>query len=200
MAAIASMSKQVSSGLVGVSSHTIPTSSGQSASQGVEIGQVDRRPRVAERAPHLGDQPERAAVRVVAEQDALALSEQSQDVVLGGEAAGERQAVARLLRARPPAPRARSGWGCPIGSTRSPCGCRRRPGRTWSTTRPPVTTAPVDASGCWPAWIARVEKPCRPRARRGHPSSSVHPSSRSGRSIARQSGAGRRSRRARRCG
>ena len=65
--------------------------------QRVEVGEIDGRPGEPERAPDLGDQAERAAVGVVAEQGALALAQQAQDVVLGGEPAGERQAVCGLL-------------------------------------------------------------------------------------------------------
>ncbi len=65
--------------------------------QCVEIGQVHRRPGKAERPPHLGDQPEGASVGVVAQQDPLTRPEQSQDVVLGGQPAGERETVAGLF-------------------------------------------------------------------------------------------------------
>ena len=70
---------------------------GPVAPQRVEVGEVDGGPREPERAPHLGDQPERAAVGVVAEQDPLAGPQQPQDVVLGGEAAREGEAVRGLL-------------------------------------------------------------------------------------------------------
>ena len=56
-----------------------------------------RRPSTRSVRVHLGDQPERAAVGVVAEQHPIAGREQAQHVVLGGEPAGEGQPVAGAL-------------------------------------------------------------------------------------------------------
>ncbi len=62
------------------------------------IGEVDRTPRAAGGLVHLGDQAERAAVRVVAEQDALSRAhEGAQDRVLRRQPARERQAVRAVL-------------------------------------------------------------------------------------------------------
>ena len=94
----ASMSMQLSSGLVGVSSHTIAVSSGSSTD--ADVGQVGRGPRQPERAPHPGDQPERAAVGVVAEHDAPPGRDEAQHVVLGGQPAGEGEPVTRRLERR----------------------------------------------------------------------------------------------------
>ena len=83
---------------------------GPVAGEGVDVGQVGGRPLHAERAPHLGDQAERAAVGVVAEDDTTARRDEAQHVVLGGEPAGERQPVARRLQR---------------GDARLQCGTRR---------------------------------------------------------------------------
>ncbi len=123
----------------------------------VEVGEVDRRPREAERCPHLVDQAERAAVRVVAEQDPLALTQEAQDVVLGGEATGERQPVARLFERGEAQPRARGGWGCPTREYSKPLvdadlvlGERRRQRDRYDD------RATGLGSGAWPACTARV--------------------------------------------
>ena len=65
-----------------------------------------------QRREHPGDQPERAAVGVAAEDDVVArLADGAQQGVLGGQPGGERQAAACPARARraPPAARSRVG-------------------------------------------------------------------------------------------
>ena len=66
--------------------------------QGVDVGEVDGAPGEAERAPHVGDQPVGAAVRVVAEEDPPAGNgEAAQHRVLRCQSAGEGESVVGLL-------------------------------------------------------------------------------------------------------
>ena len=66
----------------------------------VEIAQIARRPRDAESLVHPGDEAERAAVRVVRDDDVVTGLERAQDRVLGRETARERETVPRTFERR----------------------------------------------------------------------------------------------------
>ena len=119
-AATASMSMHVSSGLVGVSSHTIAVSAGQSGGEGVDVGEVGGRPRHARAVPT----PWRSAGTCRRRRRCRARP---------GRPAGpgaarcprrrgrwRRPARGAPTRARRCTPRARCASGCPSASTRSP--------------------------------------------------------------------------------
>ena len=66
----------------------------------VEVGEIGNAVLARPRREHLRDQPERAAVRVVGEQHAVAGREQPQHRVLRGHAAREREAARRAFERR----------------------------------------------------------------------------------------------------
>ena len=117
-----------SSGLVGVSTHTIRVSGRSAASRFVGIGQVDEAEAVAGAArAHALEQPEGAAVQVVAGDDVRAGVEQLEHGRDRGQPGGEGEAPARRLRGRPRSARTPSASGCASGRSRGPCA---RPGST----------------------------------------------------------------------
>ena len=101
-AASASMSPMLSSGLVGVSTQTSRGLAGPDrGAHRVHVGDRRRGVREAPRLLDLGEQPVGAAVRVVGDDHVVAgRAERLQQGVLGGQAAGEREARARPPRAR----------------------------------------------------------------------------------------------------
>ena len=101
--ATASMSIHVSSGLVGVSSQTTRVSSGHAAASASTSVRSTADHSTPSGDQHVGDQAIGAAVGVVAEQHPPAVcagGEAAQHRVLGGEPAGEREPVLRLLERR----------------------------------------------------------------------------------------------------
>ena len=160
--ATAAMSAMPSSGLVGVS-HQITRVSGRSAARSAaDVGEVDRGVLDAPRPEHLVDQPERAAVGVVRDDDVVARRQQhAQQHVGGAHPRPERDGVPPALqRGEALLQRGAGGVGA-SGSTRSPTAVPPTPSCAyvddgWIG----GITAPVVGSGSWPAWIALVEKPC----------------------------------------
>ena len=160
--ASAAMSAMPSSGLVGVSTQIDLGVPGRIAARTASTSADGAGGPV--QAPALGDlgeQPVRAAVRVVRDDHVIAgPAHRPQQRVLGGQPAGEGQpAPAALERGQAllqRVPGRVAGRGC----TRSPAGARRRrPARTcWSgrSAAPPRRCA---GPGSWPAWMARVSKP-----------------------------------------
>ena len=146
----------VSTGLVGVSTNSSRRRRRDAPLDGVEIAGVH----VGESQPvppqHLVEEPERAAVRVVGDDD----------VIAGGEKRRRSRRwppCPRRTRARPCRPRSRRGWlraprasGSACARTRIPCARRARAARRWRSGRSGVMMAPVDGSGSWPAWMQRV--------------------------------------------
>ena len=84
-------------GFVGVSIHTMRVVSRHTAVERVGLAEVGGAPREPGRRVHLRDEPERAAVRVVRDDDVIAGPQQPQHRVLGREAAREREPVRRAL-------------------------------------------------------------------------------------------------------
>ena len=119
--ATAAMSAMPSSGFVGVSHQTTRVVGPQRRAQGVEVGEVDRRVLDAPRREHLVDQPERAAVGVVRDDDVVAGAQQhaQQDVARRPSPTRTRGRAGRPP-ARPGTPAARCGWGWRCARTRSP--------------------------------------------------------------------------------
>ena len=161
ISASAAMSAMPSSGLVGVSHQSTRVFGPQRPAHRVEVGQRHRGVIQAPVAQHPGDQPERAAVRVVRD-------ERRGRLVGRWPAAG---CPPRPSRSRTPARQ------CPLPAPRAPargqCGSGSRCGCTHSPERSPPTpsclyvdvwkigtaTAPVRGSGSCPAWIASVSNP-----------------------------------------
>ena len=99
---MAAMSAMASSGLVGVSIHTPVVTPGViAASTAARSASGDRIRRHAPALVHLGEQPERPAVRVVRHDEVAAgLGDRPQQRVLGGQPAGEGEAVLAALERR----------------------------------------------------------------------------------------------------
>ena len=120
--ATAAMSTIVSSGLVGVSIQTSRRVVGQRAVERVGVG-AGRRPTTSSPA---GGTPCRSAGtcrrRRRCRADVVARREQAQHAVLGGQPAGERQAVAGAFERGEARLERRRGSGCRCASTRSPWG------------------------------------------------------------------------------
>ena len=119
--ATAAMSTIVSAGWSGVSTHTSAVSSGQSPASASRSVRSATRPLDARRA--RAPSTTSRNVPPYASSGMTTWSpgrEQPQHRVLGGHAAREREPVRARPRATPGTPRARGGWGCRCGRTRSP--------------------------------------------------------------------------------
>ena len=126
---------------------------GPVARQRVEVGEVGDRPLDARRREHLRHEAERAAVRVVGDDHALAGLEQPQHRVLGRHPARRTRTRGARPRATPGTPRTRGGWGCRCARTRSPSACPTSSCTKVDDSVMGVTTAPGRGVG----WLAVVD-------------------------------------------
>ena len=162
----ASMSTMRSHGLLGVSTHTMRVAGVHAARDGVEIGEVDGVDDEAGRGVHLDGEADGAAVGVVGQEHVVARRRAGAAARPRRPARRRRRSRGRRPRARRGGSRARCGWGCRCGCTRSRGACRPPPaGRSW-----PARSAARPRRSPGRAGRRRARPWCRSPCPRGRPS------------------------------